>query len=210
VKPWPGIYWIGGSPCSGKSSITGIVAAQHGLRIYHCDDHFAAHVAAAERDTHPRLHWLQSATWDDIFMRPLAELVADMVAIYREEFDLILAELEALRSPLPLLVEGAALLPSLVAPLLSGPAHAVFVIPTGQFQRATYARRPWPAALLAQCRDPQQAWANWMDRDEQFGRYVAGEADAQGLAVLPVDGARTLQQNAVLVGAHFRLNQTGV
>lgn len=210
MKPWPGVYWIGGSPCSGKSSIASIVAAQHGLHLYHCDDHFDAHVAAAHRQSQPRLHWLQSATWEGIFMRPVAEQVADVIAIYREEFELILAELDGLYGQGPLLVEGAALLPRLVAPFLPRPAHAIFVVPTGRFQRATYARRPWPSALLAQCSNPEQAWANWMDRDEHFGDYVKLEAAARGLAVLPVDGARSLRQNAALVAAHFGLHQSGV
>ncbi|MFN8444306.1 MAG: hypothetical protein U0175_26220 [Caldilineaceae bacterium] len=36
-------YWIGGSPCAGKSSVTNLLAAQFGLTTYHVDDHFNRH-----------------------------------------------------------------------------------------------------------------------------------------------------------------------
>jgi hypothetical protein len=207
VRAWPGVYWIGGSPCSGKSSIAEMLARMHGFSVYHCDDRFYDHVEDADPHTQPRLHRLRSFTWEELFMRPVAEQVADEIAIYHEEFGLILEDLRALRGESPLLVEGAALLPGRVAPLLPGSSHAIFVIPSGSFQRATYAGRSWPENILAGCRDPEQAWSNWMARDEQFGRYVAAQAKALSLAVLQVDGSRSLKQNAQLVAAHLSLDQ---
>jgi len=205
VTVWPDVCWIGGSPCSGKSSIADRLAAEHGMRVYHCDEPFDDHVRAADPHTKPHLYRLRDLTWEWLFMRPVPEQVADMLAIYREEFPLILADLRSLRGAGPLIVEGAALLPELIVPLLPSPSHAIYVIPTRAFQRATYARRSWPSHLLAQCSDPHQAWQNWMDRDEQFGRQVAAEARASALPVLIVDGQCTLQENALAVAAHFGL-----
>jgi hypothetical protein len=207
MKPWHDVYWIGGSPCSGKSSIAEILAHKHGFVVYHGDDHFYDHVAAADPDSQPRLHRLREFTWEALFMRPVAEQVADEIAIYHEEFDPILEDLRELRGESRLIVEGAALLPGRVAPLLPDSSHAIFVIPSGPFQRATYAERSWPEDILAGCRDPEQAWSNWMTRDEQFGRYVAAEANALSLAVLHVDGSGSLEQNARVVAGHFALDQ---
>ena len=33
------IYWIGGSPCSGKSSIAELLCKEFGFNYYKCDDH---------------------------------------------------------------------------------------------------------------------------------------------------------------------------
>jgi hypothetical protein len=206
VTSWENTYWIGGSPCSGKSSIADRLAVQYGLHVYHCDDHFNDHVAVADPLTQPHLHRLQTLTWEWLFMRPVAEQVAGEIAIYEEEFALILDDLRKLRREAPLIVEGAALLPALLTPLLPCPSHAIFIIPTGAFQRETYAQRPWPQELLAQCSDPQRAWENWMERDEQFGRHVAAAARAAALTVLNADGQRTLQENTLAVAAHFGFN----
>lgn len=202
---WPDVYWIGGSPCSGKSSIADGLAAEHGIRVYHCDEHFNAHVATADAGLQPRLHSLRTLSWEALFMRPVAEQVADEIAIYREEFGTIVEDLRKLRGEKPLIVEGAALLPELVIPFLPGPSHAIFVIPSGAFQRGTYARRPWRHDLLAQCSDPEQAWENWMARDEQFGEYVAAEARTASLGVLHVDGSQTVAENTCAVATHFGL-----
>jgi hypothetical protein len=41
-----GRWWIGGSPCSGKSTVAGILAASRRMRLYSCDDAFERHAAA--------------------------------------------------------------------------------------------------------------------------------------------------------------------
>lgn len=202
---WPDVYWIGGSPCSGKSTIADLLAERRGMRVYHCDDHFYGHVGAADSQSQPHLHRLRDFTWEWLFMRPVPEQVADEIAIYQEEFALILDDLRQLRGRAPLIVEGTALLPELIAPLLPSPTQAICVIPTGAFQRAAYARRSWRQELLAQCSDPQRAWENWMARDAQFGEVVTAQARAAGLSVLIVDGQRTLQENALAVAVHFGL-----
>jgi adenylate kinase family enzyme len=47
------IYWIGGAPCSGKSTITEKLAFKHGLSMFKSDDHMYAHMnlARAEKQT---------------------------------------------------------------------------------------------------------------------------------------------------------------
>lgn len=199
------VFWLGGSPCSGKSSIVDLLAETHALNVYHCDDHFPRHVEAADPDEQPNLHKLNTLSWNDIFLRPVEVQVADEIAIYREEFPLIAADLRAFPTDVPLLVEGAALLPEIVANLLPAARHALFLVPTPPFQRATYAGREWKDGILQQCRDPEQAWANWMARDVEFGRWLTATAIHRGLSVIEVDGSHTIAENAGRVAEHFHL-----
>jgi len=37
------VYWIGGSPCAGKSSVTRVLARRYGLWTWYCDWHQLAH-----------------------------------------------------------------------------------------------------------------------------------------------------------------------
>jgi hypothetical protein len=197
------VYWIGGSPCSGKSSIATLLIEHGPATLYDCDTAFDAHQRRATPDAQPRLHRLTGLDWDAIWLRPVSELVQDELAIYGEEFGLILADLRALPFDRPILAVGAALLPELVALHLADPCQAIWVVPTGAFQRHHYARRPWIKDILAGCSQPEQAFANWMDRDEAFAQHVLRTARARGLATLVVDGQISIEDNAATIAAQF-------
>jgi hypothetical protein len=78
-------------------------------------------------------------------------------------------------------------------------------VPTPAFQRKHYAQREFIQHILAQCRDPQTAWDNWMGRDEQFGRRVAAAAAQRGYTAAWIDGQRSLEELTALAAAHFGL-----
>jgi 2-phosphoglycerate kinase len=196
---------MGGSPCSGKSSIAGMLAKKHGLHVYKCDDAFWEHANRADPVARPTFHRLTHMTWEEIWMRPVAVQIADEFACYREQFGMIVDDLLALPRSTPVIAEGAALLPNLVSGLLPDRSRAVWVIPTEPFQREHYTpeKRPFVNGVLAHCQNPAQAFANWMDRDVGFAKWVAGQAQALDLQVLTVDGKRTVEQNAEIVAQYL-------
>jgi hypothetical protein len=59
--------------------------------------------------------------------------------------------------------------------------------------------------ILAECREPEIAFQNWMERDMRFARWILDETAALGLTALIVDGSTTIEQNADIVAAHFDL-----
>ena len=201
------VLWMGGSPCSGKSSIAEMLAKKYGLHVYKCDDAFWEHTKRVDPVAHPTFHRLTHMAWDEIWMRPVAVQIADEFACYREQFGMIVDDLLALPRSTPVIAEGAALLPDLVFGLLPDRSRAVWVIPAESFQRKHYTpgRRPFVNDILADCQDPTQAFANWMDRDVGFAKRVAEQARALGLKVLTVDGKRTIEQNAEIVARHLGL-----
>jgi hypothetical protein len=201
----PDVFWIGGSPCAGKSSIADMLAREYNLQLYHCDEHYEAHLRRADPVRHPVMSAATGKSWDEVWMHPVDFLVAREIAFYREEFDLILKDLLAMPRSAPLCAEGAALLPECVAPLLDRPNRGVWIVPTEEFQRKEYARRDWVANILRQCIDPQLAWENWMGRDAQFARVVAQQAVSLGFEVLEVDGSGTIAENARRVAEQFGL-----
>lgn len=198
------IFWLGGSPCAGKSSVADRLAERYDLRLYRCDDAFNRHAAQSNAHDHPALFAIPRMTWDQIWMRPVGVQVAAVLDAYRQEWEMILHDLRALPLDRPLLVEGCALLPELVAPVAAR-RQVLWFVPEPAFQRQHYAQRGFIQEILAQCGDPQAAWANWMGRDEQFGREVASAASARGYAVEWVDGRRSLDELTALAAAHFGL-----
>ena len=201
------VFWVGGSPCSGKSSIVGTLAEEYGLHVYKCDDAFWEHAKRVDPVKQPTFHRLARMTWDEIWMRPVAVQVADEFACYREEFAMILDDLLALPGSELIVAEGAALLPELISGLLQDRSRAMWVVPTEPFQREHYTleKRPWIKDILRHCQNPTQAFANWMDRDVGFAKRVAEQARALDLEVLAVDGKRTIAQNAEIVARCFGL-----
>ncbi|HYO49274.1 MAG TPA: hypothetical protein VEW94_05430 [Chloroflexia bacterium] len=145
------------------------------------------------------------ATWDEVWMHPVDFLVAREFAFYREEFEMVMEDLLAKSLSSPILAEGAALLPECVAPLLTRWNQAIWVVPTEHFQRTQYARRDWVKNILRQCRQPNEAWENWMGRDAAFARQVSLDARERQLVVLEIDGSQSIQRNAEIVAKHFGL-----
>ena len=199
------IFWIGGSPCAGKSSIARILSQEYGLQAYHCDQEYEAHLERAIPGKHPLMYNAARMTWDEVWMRPVDLLVTREFAFYREEFEMVLEDLLALPQSSPVLAEGTALLPECVAPLLVRPQQAVWVVPTEEFQRKEYGRREWVENILSQCRYPEEAWENWMARDAGFAKVIARDAQERRLKVIEVDGSRSIQENAEIIAAQFGL-----
>jgi 2-phosphoglycerate kinase len=198
------IFWLGGSPCSGKTSISHILASRFDLDVYQVDEAFETYAQRLDPAHQPALaKWCESS-WDQRWTRPIDKLVQDVIACYREHFALICDDVLNMPNGKSLLVEGTALLPRPVASLLTKRSHAIWVIPSADFQRAHYSERKWARDIVAQCSDPEAAFHNWMERDIRFAGWLEAEAARLDLPMLRVDGNRTLQQNAQAVAMHFQ------
>lgn len=198
------VFWLGGSPCAGKSSISEIIASRFGLDVYHVDDAFEVHAQRFDPIRHPTLTKWSASSWNQRWMQPLDSLVQDVIACYQEHFTLILEDVFSLPKR-PLLVEGTALLPRQVARLLSRQSRAIWLIPTADFQRTHYSERDWVPGIVAQCSNPEVAFQNWMERDIRFAEWIKVEASALRLSLLRIDGNQTMKENVEAVARHFQL-----
>jgi hypothetical protein len=197
------VYWIGGSPCSGKTSTAQALAKASGWRYFSCDDAFYRHAGLISPETQPVFDRVMHYSSEELWMRPVENQLNDELQIYREEFPLILADLLNLAVDRPVIAEGAALLPELVGPLLGSPHRAIWMVPTAGFQIEHYSRREWAKDIVKACSDPKQAFENWMERDIRFALEVRRQAERLGLRVLVVDGSQSPEQSSALVKAHL-------
>jgi hypothetical protein len=199
------MYWIGGSPCAGKSTVARLLAEAHDLSAVECDRDGEARWAAMAASGMPVCTELTALGTCHRLARPPQWQADTEVAFYREQFDFLCRELAGLSTARPLVVEGADLLPELVATLGVPPERCVWVVPTPEFQLSYYRSRTWVRPYLAGCPDPERAFANWMRRDMIFAQYVTRSARRRAGTVLVVDGSAPVEATADLVGRHFGL-----
>lgn len=199
------VYWMGGSPCCGKSTIADQIAARYGLRVYRCDDAYETHAGLVSPEYHPVFAGLVTATADQVWLRPVQQQIEEEMALYREEFSMILADLRALPNDQPILAEGAALLPELLSGIGIEDHRMIWMIPTEAFQVTHYSRRAWRHDILKDCSNPEHAWENWMARDAGFAREVDHQTRALGLNLITVDGSQSIEDTLMRVCDHWHL-----
>ncbi len=199
------LYILGGSPCSGKSTIAGLLCEQFPLTLYRVDDYFDAHFKRCNAADQPVMARYKNMSWPEIWSTPPAVAAADEFQYYREEFGFILDDLRSLGDAPAILLEGAAFLPELVNALSVAPQQVYYLVPERDFQIAHYAQRPWIESILAQCTDPQAAFENWMERDHLFGAEVIDQAGRFGYPWMVVDGSLGIPDIYKIICAHFSL-----
>ncbi len=176
------VWWIGGAPCSGKSTLAAALAARLGARLYVCDEEFERHAADVSVERGPTLKKVTSISVDDRLAQPLGIQVADVFRLYREAWPQLLEDLSGMEGTI--VAEGAALLPELLLESGVPPDRAVWIVPTESFQRAHYARRGWAQELVELTSDPVAAFESWMQRDAQFATLITTQAGEAGYSVL--------------------------
>ncbi len=200
------IYWIGGSPCAGKSSIADTLAEKYRFDLYRCDDAYFTHAKLVTPEQQPVFHRLTHLSSDDLWMRPVAQQAQEEIALYHEEFPLILEDLLSRPRTRSILAEGAALLPECIHPLLLRPRQALWIVPTREFQMYHYTRREWAKDVVKTCTNPKQAFLNWMHRDIEFAQSIIDAATSRDLQILIVDGQHSLVENTELVEHLFDIH----
>jgi 2-phosphoglycerate kinase len=189
------VWWIGGGSGAGKSTVARQLAADYGLRLYHTDDKMAEHVGRAIPADAPLLQAFLSMDMDERWANRSPTMMLKTFPWFQSEgFELILDDLLALPEEPPILVEGFRLLPRLVAPLLSGPNQAIWLVPTPDFRRRAFDSRGFTWEIPRKTSNPEQALTNLLIRDQLFTDQVIEEATALHLCLIEVDGQQSVEE----------------
>ncbi len=198
------VLWLGGTPCSGKTSVARWLVEHYDVQLYHYDKHERRHVADCLPRQQPEMFAYAAMDMDMRWVqRPVAEMVRATEAAWRERFSMVIDDLRALPQTTPILAEGPGLLPLAVAPYLHHSRQAVWLVPTEGFKRATQPTRG--GAPANQTSNPDQAYRNLIDLDLQLAMNVKRRAAELGLTVFEVDGTKSVDAMAAQVADHFGL-----
>jgi hypothetical protein len=201
------VYWIGGGSGAGKTTVARRIAARHGLRLYATDDVMAEHARRSTREDSPLLHTFLAMDMDERWVnRPPNTMLETFHWFRGEGFRLIIEDLLRLPRDPGVIAEGFRLLPRLVRPLLSAPAHGVWLLPTPAFRQAVIESRGGAASgFLARTTDPERALRNLLARDRMFTDTLREETARLGVPAIEVDAAMSEDDLAGRVTEAFGL-----
>ena len=107
-------FILGGSPCSGKSTLAERLSREFNLPYYKVDDHMWRYLEQADPQSQPTMAAYAKMTWDEIWSQPVDRQVEHVIVYYTEQFPMILDDLQAYAGQGPIIMEGAAFLPALI------------------------------------------------------------------------------------------------
>jgi hypothetical protein len=204
------VFWIGGPPDCGKTTIAAILAERHGLQQYHFDRHEMAHFGRLDPERHPALHAAHPdrMTTEQRWLGSTPEAMArDTIACWSERFAMALDDLLAMPRTLAIVAEGPGMFPELVAPLIDDPQQAIWLVPSEPFKLASVARRGKPGNRH-DTSDPERATRNLTQRDLLMTTHIRRTATEHNLRIIEVDGSEGIEAVAALVESHFGLSPT--
>jgi 2-phosphoglycerate kinase len=199
--------WIGGGQWAGKSTVANILARRYAITAYHQDYHNArghwdrAYAAAARENV-----VLQPPTPESMYIeRSPAESAADALKTLHQAFVFVLDDLRALVSGRPIVAEGWALRPELVAPLVADLRQIIVMVPSAEFRRWQSVHLDRASRPSAAVSDVDLAQRNRMERDRIVAEDAVAQARELGVRVLEVDGTVDAEGIADIVAGHLRL-----
>lgn len=194
------IIWIGGSPCSGKSSITERLCLEFNLEYYKCDDYLDQYIKRGVQSQKLIMQKYNSMSMDQTWIeRNIQEQTLDEIEFYEEAFEMILEDLGNLEFKGLLVVEGAACLPSNILKHKINFKNYICIVPTYEFQIEHYSKREWVRPYLSECSNDKLAFDNWMQRDAMFAKIILDTAIDLEMNYLVASKENTLEENYLKV-----------
>jgi hypothetical protein len=198
------IYYIGGSPCSGKSTIAEIISQKYDLYYFKVDDFLEKYTKMGESKGYEICKKQGSMNPEQIWMRDASVQCAEELAFYKEIFEFVMADLEQIEA-MEILTEGVAYLPELMKKLGVLKDKYLAITPAKDFQISHYSQREWVPYVLEGCSDKEKAFSNWMNRDILFAQEVQRQCSQERYVSIINDGSIEIDELVNLVVSHFGL-----
>ena len=86
------VYFITGTPCGGKTTISKILGEKYGIPVYNADEMFPVHQTKSDKTSQPDMNKI-FADADEFFGRTVDEYVNWLINNTREQLDFVLLDL---------------------------------------------------------------------------------------------------------------------
>jgi len=195
------LYIIGGSPCSGKSTIAERLSSEYNMLYYKADDYYNKHIDQALKDKITEMTKFTKMDSDQIWLnRSIQKQFIDAIEFYRQEFKMCISDIEKMKTKKPIIAEGAVFMPFFVDDY-SIPYNRYFcLVPSFDFQMEHYKKRGWVENVLKDSSNKEKAFENWMLRDYEFSKYAKATANKLKYASYEINSntdANSLYENII-------------
>lgn len=171
------VFWIGGTACSGKTTIARMLAQKYDVRIYNRDEHQREHLMRAIPEKQPTLHkaWVNRESWEVLYKQPAETVFEQAKAEAFEAFEFIVDDLLRVTNGAPLIAEGIGLYPELVEQV-SSPQQVVYFVADEGLARKTWTDRYENTPWLEGYSDPEQIIETFINLTLLDARYIQENA----------------------------------
>jgi len=201
------VYWIGGSPCSGKSTLAEKLEKDFNMDYYKIDDYLERFMEEGAKKNIKILKMFHEMNLDETWLRDVQTQVIDEFDFYRQTFQFIKKEIIENYNGRPMITEGAALLPELMDKHEIPDSRYICITPTEEFQLKHFKKRTWVDYYLSDCSDPEKAFDNWMKRDIKFAKFVKKEAKKRNKNYIEMDGSELVGKTYNKIKNIFKLKE---
>ncbi len=185
------ILFMGGSPCSGKSTVAELIAQEYGAFYFKVDELLGELIETAASRGGIACTAVRKLTSDGIWLREPSIHCEEEFQIYSELAPLIFDKIAQLNNDF-IITEGAAYTPQVMSSRNAG--SYITIVPSPEFQISRYKEREWVQYVLADCSDKEKAFDNWMQRDVLFAERVKAECEKLEIPCIVNDGSRSVDE----------------
>ena len=196
-------YYIGGSPCSGKSTIAEALSKRYNMHYFKVDDYLDKYMRMGAANKKEICSKSEAMNPEQIWMRDSVVQCEEELLIYEEIFEFILEDLKQIDSKNGIITEGAAYLPKLAKYINVPYERYISITPSKDFQIFHYSKREWVPYVLAECSNKEKAFENWMSRDALFAEAVQQQCKELGYVSLINNGELAVEELISKVVSHF-------
>lgn len=200
------IYFIGGSPCAGKSTICEIISKKYDLYYFKVDDYLDDYMKTAALNNKKLCKKNMEMNAEEIWMREPALQSEEEFGIYEEIFKNIINDLKKLNGDKDILTEGCAYIPILIKQLGITNNRYLAIIPTKEFQVFHYEKRKYVPYVLKGCSNKRKAFQNWMERDSLFAKEIKNQCNEENYKLIINDSTTDINQLVNEVVTHFGID----
>ena len=197
-------YFIGGSPCSGKSTVAEILAEKYDLYYFKVDDFLEEYTKRGASKGYEICKKQEVMCPEEIWMREPQLQCEEELTFYEEVFEFVMSDLEKINAK-GIITEGAAYLPKLMKKLGVSQDRYLSITPTKEFQVEHYSQREWVPYVLEGCSDKEKAFSNWMERDALFAKEVQRQCVEEEYVSIVNDGNIGVDEMVGMAVAQFGL-----
>ena len=133
------VYFIAGTPCGGKTTVSRALAKKYGLPVYDIDERFPEHQAMSDAVSQPAMN-KNFRNADEFFGRSVEEYKAWLLQNTREQLDFVLLDLMRLSKDQIVLCDCHLTLEQ--AAQITDPAHVAFMLRKPENLVDEYCNRP--------------------------------------------------------------------